>query len=64
MTHVSHEGTKSGHSSRQQSKSRAGLHLSLADIFHVIQHAGLSMGGPHTIPVYITVGEVGDRPTW
>jgi hypothetical protein len=62
-THVSHEGTTSGHSSRQRSKSRAESHLSLVHIFHAIPHAGLSVGDAYTILIYITVGDVRDRPT-
>jgi hypothetical protein len=53
-THVSHEGTTSGHSSRQRSKSQTGSHLSLVHVFHMIPHTGLSVGGPCTILVYIT----------
>jgi hypothetical protein len=32
-------------------------------IFHVIPHAGLSVGGPYTIPMLISKGMVGYRPT-
>jgi hypothetical protein len=62
-THVSHEGTTNSHSSRHRSKSQAGLHLFLVHVFHVIPHAGLSMGVSYTIPIYITAWEVRDHPT-
>jgi hypothetical protein len=29
----------------------------------MIPHSGLSMGGPYSIPVYITIGEVKYHPT-
>jgi hypothetical protein len=62
-THMSNEGTMSGHSSWQRSKSWTGSHLSLVHVFHTIAHTGLSVGDLYTIPVYITAPEVRDRPT-
>jgi hypothetical protein len=41
---------------------RSGSHLSLVHIFHAIPHAGLSMGGPYTIPMLISRGMVGYHP--
>jgi hypothetical protein len=42
---------------------RSGSHLSLVHVFHTIPHTGLSVGGLYTIPVLISRGMVGYRPT-
>jgi hypothetical protein len=42
---------------------RSGSHLSLVHDFHMIPHAGLSVGSPYTIPMLISRGMVGYRPT-
>jgi hypothetical protein len=45
------------------SYGRSGSHLSLVHVFHMISHTGLSVGGPYSIPVNISRGKVGYRPT-
>jgi hypothetical protein len=42
---------------------QSGSHLSLVHVLHAISHAGLSVGGPYTIPMLISRGMVGYRPT-
>jgi hypothetical protein len=51
-----------GNSSWQQSRSRSGSHLSL-HMSSTWYLSRLSVGGPYTIPIYITVGMMRHRPT-
>jgi hypothetical protein len=51
-----------GNRSQWQSESQSGSHLHLVHAFHMIA-PWLSVGGPYTIPVYITIRMVGYRPT-
>jgi hypothetical protein len=44
-------------------KGQSGSHLSLVHIFHVRPYAGLSVGGPYTIPMLTSGGMVGYCPT-
>jgi hypothetical protein len=39
------------------------VHLSLVHVFHAILHTGLSVGDTYTIPLNISRGMVGYRPT-
>jgi hypothetical protein len=48
---------------KKTSQGRSRSHLSLVHIFHTIPHIGLFVGGLYTIPVNISKGMVGYRPT-
>jgi hypothetical protein len=45
------------------SQDQSGSHLSLVHVFHMIPYTGLSMASLYTIPLNISSGMVGYRPT-